>query len=431
MRLVVTFLACFLAAPLFANDGNTVLLADLADHAMQQSQITLPGGKPFHLKATIAEKDSPDSDYKAKVEEYWVSPTKWRRTISSPDFSQTLVTNGESVFEEDTGDYYPVWLNHFITAIFDPLPILEQLRQAGVRASKRDLAAGETSCADLPMRVDRWVLCFTGKKALLSSIFTKGYAAEFKDFKAFGDKQVSRLIENTPEPGTIIDARIDELTELKQPNETLFVVEHGTQPKDRIKSVYVAQDTFMKLAITGTEVAWPPQGGGPTTGGCAVYVGADRAGNVRESWPEGCDSTGIQTALRDIVKTWKLRPPVSNGAPVQVEALLGFTFHTVVHDNPLPLLTDAEIRQLATNTVEPNFLKGPQAVPAGTEVTVQISVDETGKLTGITNTREVPDALFQAAYAAITQWHFRPYMKDQKPQYIHANVTFHVPKPIQ
>ena len=29
-------LACFLAAPLFVDDGNTVLLADLGDHAMQQ-----------------------------------------------------------------------------------------------------------------------------------------------------------------------------------------------------------------------------------------------------------------------------------------------------------------------------------------------------------------------------------------------------------
>src|SRR5215467_15864479 len=84
------------------------------------------------------------------------------------------------------------------------------------------------------------------------------------------------------------------------------------------------------LALTTTEIAWPPQGGGPATGGCAVYVGADRAGNVRESWPGGCDSTGIQTALRDIVKTWKLRVPISNGVPVQVEALLGFTFHTEV-----------------------------------------------------------------------------------------------------
>lgn len=431
MRLAVTWLACFLAAPFFANDGKTVLLADIADQAMQQSQITLLGGNPFHLTATIAETGSPDSDYKATVEEYWVSPTKWRRTISSPDFSQTLVVNGESIFEENTGDYYPVWLNHLITAIFDPLPMLEQLRQAGVLASKRQLAAGETSCTDLPMRVDRWVLCFTGKKALLSSVFTKGYAAEFKDFKAFGDKQVPRLIEDTPEPGTTIDARINELTELKQLDETSFVVEHSTQPKDRIKSVHVDQDTFMKLAMTSTEIAWPPQGGGPATGGCAVYVSADRAGNVRESWPAGCDSTGIQDALREAVKTWKLRPPVSNGVPVQVEALLGFTFHTTVHDNPLPLLTDTEIRQLATNTVEPNFLKGPQSAPGKTEVTVQISVDETGKVTGVTNTRGVPDALFLAAYAAITQWRFRPYVKDQKPQYIHADVTFHVPEPVK
>jgi hypothetical protein len=45
MRPAVTVLACFLAALLFASDGNTVLLADLGDHAMQQSQITLPGSK--------------------------------------------------------------------------------------------------------------------------------------------------------------------------------------------------------------------------------------------------------------------------------------------------------------------------------------------------------------------------------------------------
>jgi hypothetical protein len=45
LRLAVTTLAYFLATPLFTNDGNTVLLADLGDDAMQQSQITQPGGK--------------------------------------------------------------------------------------------------------------------------------------------------------------------------------------------------------------------------------------------------------------------------------------------------------------------------------------------------------------------------------------------------
>ena len=383
MRLAVTLLACFLTAPLFADDGNTVLLADLCDHAMQQSQITLPGGKPFHLKANIAEKDSPDSDYQATVEEYWVSPTKWRRTITSPDFSQTLVTNGEAVFEEDKGDYYPVWLNNFVTAIFDPLPMIEQLRQAGVRATKRDLSGNETSCTNLPMRVDRWVLCFMGKNALLSSVFTKGYAAQFDDFKGFADKQVPRLIENSPESGTTIDARITELTELREPDESLFVVEQSTQPKDRIKSVRVDQDVFMKLALTSTEIEWPPQGGGPTTGGCAVFVGVDRAGKVRESWPGGCDSTGIGTALRDIVKTWKLRAPLSNGVPVQVEALLGFTFHTEVYENPdqNPTLSAADMKRQTISCKPSEISRG--LLPKGTVVPIRVSVDEKGNIIGL------------------------------------------------
>jgi hypothetical protein len=47
MRPAVAALACFLAAPLFADDGNTVLLADLGDHAMQQD--ASPAGATSYL----------------------------------------------------------------------------------------------------------------------------------------------------------------------------------------------------------------------------------------------------------------------------------------------------------------------------------------------------------------------------------------------
>jgi hypothetical protein len=40
------------------------------------------------------------------IEEYWVSPTKWRRTIESPEFKQTLVVNGTDIWEKDIGDYF-------------------------------------------------------------------------------------------------------------------------------------------------------------------------------------------------------------------------------------------------------------------------------------------------------------------------------------
>src|SRR5438128_860723 len=96
MRLGFVFIACALAGSALANDGDKISLADAAQRAVQESNLTSPGSKPFHLRATIAETGEPGSDYHAKIEEYWVSPSKWRRTIESPDFSKVLVVNGDA-----------------------------------------------------------------------------------------------------------------------------------------------------------------------------------------------------------------------------------------------------------------------------------------------------------------------------------------------
>jgi hypothetical protein len=86
---------------------GTAPVGEIASQAVEKSKLTLPGSTAFHLKAKIVESTNPDSDYKADVEEYWVSPEKWRRTIQSPGFSQTLIVNGDSISEKDTGDFCP------------------------------------------------------------------------------------------------------------------------------------------------------------------------------------------------------------------------------------------------------------------------------------------------------------------------------------
>lgn len=425
MRSTLVALGFFLAASAFASDGDTVSVGDAADRAIQQSQPTLPGSKPFHLQAVIRETADPNSDYQAKIDEYWVSPTKWKRTIESREFSQTLVVNGDAVSEQDKGDYFPYWLKNFVTALTDPLPMMSALKQSNVEIRKPQGSEHSTTCADLHSRVDRWVICFEGSHGLLASVFTKGYAMEFKDFKKFGDKRIPRRITTDPEPGTKLEARITELRELAQPDDQIFVVSQPTPPKERIRSLRIDEDVLRKLALNSTEINWPPVGEGLTTGGCAVYVSADRAGNIREAWPEGCDSASLQDPLREAVKKWRLKPAISDGALVQVEALLGFTFHTTVDKSrALPELSDEEVRKLATNTAEPVF--PPGSVQKESAIIVQISIDETGKLAGIENTHTLPDPVFFAAYAALRKWHFRPYIKNGKPQYSHANVIFRV-----
>src|ERR1700683_1024740 len=102
MRLALTLVASLLAANGLASDKDKVSLGVLADQAVQQSKLILPGSKAFNLKIAIVETTNPDSSYHAQVEQYWVSPTKWKRTIESPDFSQTLVVSGEAVSEPAT-----------------------------------------------------------------------------------------------------------------------------------------------------------------------------------------------------------------------------------------------------------------------------------------------------------------------------------------
>jgi hypothetical protein len=106
MRLPIAVIVVALAIPVAAQDQKNDL-TDMLAIALQQSSLTLPGSKPFHLKAEIIESTNPDSGYKGTFEEYWVSPEKWRWRIESPEFSQTKVVNGDKVLEQNTGDYFP------------------------------------------------------------------------------------------------------------------------------------------------------------------------------------------------------------------------------------------------------------------------------------------------------------------------------------
>src|SRR5215470_12346151 len=79
--------------------------ADLPRRAVEQSQITLAGSPPFHLKAKVVEATNPDNDgYKAEIEEYWAAPDKFHRTIKSRDLSETLIVNGGQISDQITGD---------------------------------------------------------------------------------------------------------------------------------------------------------------------------------------------------------------------------------------------------------------------------------------------------------------------------------------
>lgn len=307
--------------------ANTKLVdvGDLAQRAVEQAQLTLSDGKPFHLYAKVVETTNPNSSYRAEIQEDWISPDKWRREVQSPGFSQTIVTNGSAIFEDDKGDYYPWWLKSFVVALFDPLPMLDQLKQLN-RSIPQPKGEQSASCLDLHSRIDRSIFCFEGDHGLVQSVFVTGYAMEFKNYQPFAGKRVARQIEMDPENGTHLELRIKELGELSDLDESRFVVAKPTPPTARIQSAYVNEDELRQIALGSTDFTWPTEPGGQLAGRCAVYVSVDRAGVPREVWPWGCDNSGLEDPMRDQVSKWRFKPATLHGSPVQLECLVTTTF---------------------------------------------------------------------------------------------------------
>jgi hypothetical protein len=328
IRFLISVLISLIAFSSLATAGDSI--ADLSKKALQRSQITSPGSHPFVLKAKVLEATNPSNEkYQAEIEEHWVGPNKWRRTVRASDFSQTLIVNGEKISEQLTGDYYPNWLRTIVAAIFDPGNALQGVDMT--RSSDNPMIGGTqvcrrfTSVAGIEPVGNKVfsTFCFDGD--LLASVSAPGYNASYKDYKNFAGKSVARTINEFIESGTVLEATIGELTELQSPDEAQFVVQQTSAP---VRTLQTDEATLRRLAANTPDIAWPAVGSGADKGTLSLFVCLDRSGHVREIYELNSSNPGLSDVARDQVMKWQFKTAASKGVPVQVESILTFAFHT-------------------------------------------------------------------------------------------------------
>lgn len=430
--------AVLIFSPTLSSLGNLAdQPSDLPKKAIERSQLTQPGSRPFVLKAKVVESTNlANVDYRAEIEETWSSPDKWRRTVKTNKFSQILVVNGTKTTEQLTGDYYPNWLRTIVSALFDP-----GLEAQGVdlsRSSDNPMIGGNKLCrrftymagvAPVTNKVFS-TFCFEG--GLLDSISTGGYNAYYENYKNFAGKKVGHKIREYIESGTELEATIEELSEAKSIDESLFTVSETSVP---LQTIRTNERTLRDLIVGSPEITWPTVRSGADKGTLSLYLCIDRAGRVREIYKLNSSNPGVSDAVRDQVIKWQFKPAVNRGQPVQVEGILTFAFQTAVA-NPIPVLEEPEGQKLILRRVEPAWPSG--LVPSGAPLIVTIGVRESGECYGVVfitsddaNRAVVmkPASLSRIAAVlepALKQWRFQPYMQNGKATEYQVKVTFHV-----
>jgi len=382
-----------------------------------QAWLTEAGSAPFYLQGVITERGDPSE--RIDVDMSWLGPEKWKRTIKSPEFSQTLVVNGDKVFEQDSADYMPLAIQVLTTAMVDPRPIVAAVRPADPVITKANGRAAENGkiCFDTAGK-----MCAMSRNGLTEILDAPGRSVTFTDYRKFKNKRVARLLSYKVDHGDSYELRINTLGELKSDG-SAFLIQEPTPREKQIRNVVVPEEELGRSALESTEIIWPQVlEDQRTKGETSYYVSVDRVGHFREILPLSVSIERANDSARRQIMKWKFRPALRDGLPVQAESVVNLHFDTRAYGPPSPL-TDTEVRKLATNITDPNF---PSDSKTGDSTSVRIAVDADGKVIELIAVSG-PYELAKPCMDSIGKWHLAPIMENGQPRPYRAEVTCRVP----
>lgn len=398
-------------------DGDTAL-----NLALKASSLT-EEGKPFHAVLVIG---TPGSPFSGRVEVWWAASQKYKTVIASPAFSQTRIVNGTEVMETNAGDYYPRWLENFVLAILNPIPVVENFRRRpaavmlGAKIVRSCLQRNDRP-GGITDQMTWGEVCFKGSEPRIESVFSMTYNLTFDDWKSFGRKKVARTYKTDVLGYEEVVAHLTTLEDLRNVPDETFAVTAPTPPDQQITTTFVSTQKEESLIENAAKIDWPPVREGKTDGYMIVYARTDRTGQVRETAKHNSDQPGLEDFGIEQALRYKFKPLVVNGVAVQMEMPLVLHFTSKAAD-PLPVLRGEELLQQISGC----DAKLVSAIPASGVTPTHISVNEEGKLTGEgfgpTVDPGVPAVLITAHRAMGLECHFAPLTRNGVVTYYHGDL---------
>ena len=294
---------------------------------------------------------SPDSrleDMHAEIEIFWLNPITYRTVIQSPQFSQTRIVNGSIIEEQDSGDYYPRWIQHFLDGLLNPVPQADRLRKV---PGAIPIGTQSQACISNPggSATETVQLCFRDAQPHVAGSTSFTRSMWFDDFAPFGSQQIARTLVDDLSANLLVRGHIRLLEPLQPSLYPLLRATHLTPPDQQLSTTLVSSDAAQAL-LESPAATYPgslfehpgPQpantqpasltrstpaealqfASAPSTSQLPIYIRTDRTGRVREAYRDPSDQYGLQSAALFRALTLHFKPLIVDGAPRQMEAPL-------------------------------------------------------------------------------------------------------------
>ena len=200
-------------------------------------------------------------------------------------------------------------------------------------------------------------------------------------------------------------------------------------PKPGTNGVYEVPSSDLKKLNPSAAVEFPRQlSAYEITDTVAVEVTVSPEGRVKKAKAVSGKLDALKEAAEKTVRTWAFEPYLINGSPVPVRTELTFKFNNTLDQyrdpsGDAPVRLDQKTAQgLVTKRVEPVYPAEAGLAHIQGVVELRVIVGEDSRVHALHIIKGHP-ILAAAAYNAVRQWEFMPYVENGKTLPVDTNVT--------
>lgn len=207
------------------------------------------------------------------------------------------------------------------------------------------------------------------------------------------------------------------------------VAQTADPPKPDADGVYEVSASNLKKLASSPEVEFPHElYAYEITDRIAINVTVSPEGRVAKAKAVSGKVDALKEASEKTVKKWAFEPYLINGTPVPVRTEFTFNFANTLDNyrdpnGDVPVRLDEKTAQaLVAKRVEPQYPFEAKTAHIQGTVELRVIVGEDSRVHALHILKGHP-ALAAAAYNAVRQWRFKPYVEHGKILPVDTNVT--------
>jgi TonB family protein len=300
--------------------------AALIELAHQRNGLIGDDVKPWHVHGfyrTYDEKGKLEND--GAYEEWWLSPTKFKRSFASPRFTQTDYSNGSALLREGAQD----WPDGFELALrerlIDPVPSVSLLKDIELKSDSEAADKSKVRCVSLvyPLRPNLRVagdyfraFCFEPALPVLR-MNSGGQSSKtiYNHLVSFQNHYLAKQIQIFSSGKLRAELNLDLVELIKDPLDAMIAPPLTAAPVDLATIHFKASHTQFPELLKKAAPEYPQEAKSMRSQGTVVieaFVGTD--GRIAHMTVVS-GPFDLRQAAQDAVRQWVYWPPMIMGQP--------------------------------------------------------------------------------------------------------------------